>query len=75
MNPFFVVLLIIIGVILAIFFIHYIFTLPERRENKERLRRENLLYEERYQAERAKQIARIAGKNTRDNIDKIAKLK
>ncbi len=67
-------LLIIISISLAIYLSHYIRTLPERRENKEKLRRELLLCEEKCQAERAKQISRIAGAITRENIDKIAKL-
>lgn len=75
MNPFFVALLIILGAILVIYFIHYIGTLPERRENKERLRREVLLYEEKCQAEKAKQIARTAGAITRENINNIARPK
>lgn len=75
MGSFFIVLLIIWGVILAIYFVHYIWTLPKRRENKEKWRREVLLYEEKCKAEKAKQYARIAGALTRENIDKIAKLK
>lgn len=34
-----------------------------------------LLYEEKYEAEKAKQHARIAGAIARENIDKIAGLK
>lgn len=75
MGTFFIALLIIFGVMLAIWFVHYIWTLPERRENEERLRREALLWEEKYQAEKAKQIARTAGEITRENIERIAKLK
>ena len=47
--------------------------MPERRKNKELLRRETLLYREKLQTERAKQIARVIGKNARDNIEKLAK--
>lgn len=73
MSSFFVVLLTILSVILAICLVHYIWTLPKKRENKERWRREVLLFEEKYEAEKAKQYARIAGAITRENINKIAK--
>lgn len=73
MSLFWVMLLIITGIILVIFFIHYILTLPKRRKNKEIIRREALLYRENLQAERAKQIARVIGKNARDNIEKLAR--
>jgi len=74
MNPIFVLLLITFGIVFAII-INYICTLPYRRKNEEKLRREFLLYEQKVQAERAKQIARIAGEITRKNIDEIAKHK
>lgn len=75
MGSFFFTLLIILGVIFVLNFIHYILTLPERRENEEKLRRSFLLYEEKIEAERAKQNARIAGAIAIENIDKIAGLK
>lgn len=75
MGIFLVALLIILGVILIIYIIYYVNTLPERRKNKEKLRRQILLYEERCEAEKAKQYARIAGTITRENINKIAKYK
>lgn len=72
MNPVFVAFLVILGLIIGIYFIYYIWTLPERRKRKERLRRELLLYEEKCKAERAKQNARIAGETVRKEISKIA---
>ncbi len=75
MKLFFIVTLTILALIFAIYSIYYISTLPERRKNKERMKREVLLYEEKCQAEKAKQIARTAGKITRENIDKISKQK
>lgn len=70
-----IVLLIVLGLILAIYFFYYIFTLLERRKNEERLRMETFLFEEKYEAERAKQNARIAGQIIRERIDKIANSK
>lgn len=75
MDSFFIVLIIIFCVILLICFIYYIFTLPKRRKNKEIFRREVLLFEEKYEAENAKQNARIAGQITREKINEIANLK
>ena len=73
---FFVLLLIIIlGVAFVIYFIRHILTLHERREAEERWRRSKLLYEEKIEAERAKQNARIAGAIAIDNIEKIAGIK
>lgn len=75
MDSFFILLLMIFGVILVICVIYYICTLPKRRIKEEIWRREILLYEEKYEAEKAKQYARNVGEITRQNIDKIAKLK
>ncbi len=73
MSSFFITPLIILGVISAIYFVHYVWTLPERRENEEILRRNERLYEEQHHAEVAKHIARVAGEIARENINKIAK--
>lgn len=75
MDSFFIVLLTFLGVVLAIYFVHYILTLPERRKNEEVLRREALLFKEKYEAEKVKQEARIAGEIARERIDKIANIK
>ena len=75
MGSLFFALLIILGVTFVIYSIHYFLTLPERRENEERLRRSFLLYEEKIEAERARQNARIAGAIAIENINKIAGLK
>lgn len=72
MNCFFITLFIILLVIFAIYLIHYIRTLPKRHKNKEILKRELSLYEEKCRAEQAKQSARIAGKIALDNINNIA---
>ncbi len=75
MNPVLAALLAILSLIIGIYFIYYIWTLPERREQKERLRRELLLYEEKCKAEQAKQNARVAGETVRREISKIASQK
>ena len=46
--------------------------MPKRHKNKEILKRELSLYEEKCRAEQAKQSARIAGKIALDNINNIA---
>ena len=74
MNPLLVVMLAIISVVLVFWLLHYLRTLPERRENAERLRREFLLYEERLEAEKVKQNARVAGAIARAKIDRIASI-
>ena len=75
MSSIFILLITILSVVFAIWFLNYICTLPERRKSKEKRRREILLCQEQFQAEKAKQIARIAGEYTRKNIDKIANRK
>ena len=72
MGTFFLALLIIIGVLSVIGFVRYTLTLPERRENDERLRQETLLFEEKCKAEIAKQNARLLGELARKKIDEIA---
>lgn len=73
MSLVFIAILIIMGVLLTICIVYYICTLEQRRQNDEKIRREMLLYEENYQAEKAKQNARIAGEVTRQKIKEIAK--
>ncbi|MDE6021563.1 MAG: hypothetical protein K2H01_11285 [Ruminococcus sp.] len=73
MESFYIALLIIFGVIVVACLVYYIYTLPARREKKEKLRRKFLLYEEQMRAETAKQNARIAGEIARKNIDNIVK--
>lgn len=68
------IVLLIVCVLLALYLIYYLCTLPERRKNNENLRRQILLNEEKYEAEKAKQIARVTGEIVRNNIDRIANL-
>lgn len=72
MRLFFIILLIVLGVMLTIYFIYYVLTIPERRRNKELLRRSNLLYREKLNAERTTYKARVAGETARNNIEIIA---
>lgn len=75
MNVCFVIFLIIGGWILATDFFNYLMSLPQRRKNKEIARRQALICEEKCQAERAKQLARVAGETARKNIDRLANSK
>lgn len=75
MNDLFITLPIILIVILIFFLVRYIKKLPERRKNREILNRTLLLYNEKIKAEQAKQFARSAGENIRNNITNIAKHK
>lgn len=72
MKLFFIILLIVLCVMLTICIVYYLFTMPERRKNKELLRRSNLLYQEKLNAEMATHEARIAGEIARSNIETIA---
>lgn len=72
MKMFLIILLIVLCVILTIYSIYYFVTIPERRRNKELLRRSNLLYREKLNAEITTHKARIAGETARNNIETIA---
>lgn len=74
MGMFFTIVLIILAVLLAVYLVYYISTLSERREIKELLKDVSALYEDKFRAERAKHVARTAGTNARDEIDRIAGL-
>lgn len=72
MGFLFLAILIILVVALVVY---YNSTLYERRKNEEWLRQQILLSQQKVEAERAKQYARIAGEKARENIDKIASAK
>lgn len=72
MGAFLIILLIIAIIIAVVCIVYYISTLPQRQKNAEIYRREELLCQQRIEAEIANQNARIAGQIARYNINIIA---
>ncbi len=62
----------VLDAILAVYIVYYIKTNPKKRETRELIDRELQIYKAKYEAERTKQFARIAGEMTREKISKIA---
>ncbi len=69
MDGFFIIILIVVLIALAI---KYFNKRTDKIEEKEEIRRELLLYREKCDAERTKQMARVAGEVARQKIDRIA---